>query len=154
MNTKTSYFLLSVLVFHFISCATLKPTENTVQKQVEDIYSATWKLVSVKLSPTENEIIPPIDRITIRFNREGNFSGYGGCNNFNGKFEIIDYNQLIITDLFATRRGCEISAIEISVIRALNEVDEFLIVGDKLFLKKGSEVLLSYTVENYHSEQG
>jgi len=136
-----SLILLALAVF-LLSCSCFKTKKNNLDKSIEKVYGVEWKLVSINLP--DEAIIPPVGRVTITFTEAGNVNGNGGCNRFSGKFEIKE-NKLSITDIMSTRRACEIMKVESAVIKALKDVDSFSAVGNQLLLKKGEEILLTYT---------
>jgi len=69
---------------------------------------------------------------------ENQVRGFSGCNNFKGTYEI-DGPNLRFGPLAGTRKACPgaMGELETEVLKALEEVDNYQILGERLMLKSG-----------------
>lgn len=65
--------------------------------------------------------------------------GFGGCNNINGEFEIVQGHTLKIDKLISTKMFCE-GVPENELVSLLRGSHDFTTTGDKLMLKDGGAV--------------
>lgn len=73
----------------------------------------------------------------IVFNSEENrVSGFGGCNNFMGGFEVKTGNRISFKQMASTMMACENLDTEISFLRTLEKVDNYTIQDGILSLNK------------------
>lgn len=136
-----------VLTLCLTACATMNGNKKGGRTPaVQDIYSATWQLQSVVSSDSEELLVPNTDTITLRFTADGQLGGYGGCNTFGGSFET-DGEKIKVGRVMSTRRGCPILMFENAMLRSLREVDGYVIDRNRLLLKKGDDVLLTYEAQ-------
>ncbi len=142
MKNSIKIYVLLIISFCFIACSSFKGGSKNTQSIMQNLYSATWKLISIN-SESAEVISPPEDRITIEFSPEGTVSGKGGCNRYNGKYEI-DGNNLKISDVFSTRMACEILNIENVMFKELRDVNKWEIKNNTLLLKKDKQILLTF----------
>ncbi len=71
--------------------------------------------------------------------------GFSGCNNFMGTYEM-DGAQLRFGPLAGTKMACRepLGELEEEVLKALEEVDKYQILGERLILKNGDRSVASF----------
>lgn len=118
-------------------------TRYILSKERYAILEKYWKLIELngKLvltdssSPKEPHII---------FNEDGNiFTGNGGCNDFSGTYEFGDLDRISLFKATSTRTPCPNIGWESEFLKALAEVDNYMVAGDRLFLKRNRSVPLA-----------
>ena len=117
--------LLSILLF--ITCkpdANQKEGQNDQSKITELIFKSDWILTELYGEPipefVTSESIP-----TIQFNEsENRIYGRGGCNQYNGAFELnAETGEMDLTQIAATKMACPDMSIEDRYFTMLDEVD-------------------------------
>jgi len=104
------------------------------------ILDITWELSELDGKPVEVEGIKPFNLLfDTAFGVAG---GFAGCNGFSGEFQIKE-QELEIFGVFRTEMACEpaVMKIESGYLKALEEVDNFVLEDDTLILKTGNTVL-------------
>ena len=77
----------------------------------------------------------------IIFKGEGNqFTGNGGCNDFSGAFEFGDLDRISLLKATSTRTACPSIGWEMEFLKALAEVENFTVTGDRLVLRRDRSV--------------
>lgn len=131
--------LCSAVVMGLVSCSSSKNTK--VNK--EDLLSE-WQFESLN---KEGEVMnaPGTYEITLKFDEEGRFSGNGGCNGFGGEYTF-EEGKLTFTRPMSTMKMCAGRMdIEGAIHQLFPQVDNVSLEGNKLSLKKGEEVLMTWT---------
>jgi heat shock protein HslJ len=87
----------------------------------------------------------PDDSVPTLTLADGSASGFGGCNNFNGAYEL-DGDSITIGPLAATLMACEDdkSAAEAAYLPALEAADAWVIEGGELVLSTDGEETLRF----------
>ncbi|MEQ8928062.1 MAG: copper resistance protein NlpE N-terminal domain-containing protein [Fulvivirga sp.] len=114
-------------------------SEYRLQKVDNSITNRTWELVSINGVKIASEKIP-----TIKFDAEANkVQGYGGCNNYSGRFELGVNRRLTISGIIATKMMCQNSA-ENEFFEALNKTSSYQLESNKLILKSGDTRIITF----------
>jgi copper homeostasis protein (lipoprotein) len=82
-----------------------------------------WRLIELYSNSVGN------NEIFFTYNvNENTISGFGGCNNFTGKYELKDDGKVTISPLAATKKACldkQISALENDFFKMFEKVESF-----------------------------
>jgi heat shock protein HslJ len=117
---------------------------NKSDKSEVNITSLEWRLVSVTsdsgLLTTENAKI----HSTLKVESDGKIHGQGGCNRFSGEAKI-EGSKIKFDRVVSTKMACLNMSIETAFLKALNETVSYVIEAGDLKLKKGNEVLATFT---------
>lgn len=145
---KLPILLLSVIIF---SCNSFMKkeekqklkTEITIQKKGLPLNNQ-W--IIEHFNSPKFEVLNKNSYITITEDMKS-FSGKGGCNNIGGEL-IVKENSIKFDKVFATRMYCmENMEQEDLFVKNLNEINNYKIVGDELFLYKDKELVM--TLESF-----
>ena len=105
-----------------------------------------------------DEITDTDEPVTLSFNSDGTYSGYGGCNSFNGEYEDITiegshYSMFRTTKFVSTKRLCEdeINDQERKIFNALSQEVTAYRLNDPRFDSSPLE-LLATTVSSDSSK--
>ena len=104
----------------------------------------------------DRELTDTDEPVTLSFNSDGTFSGYGGCNSFNGEYEDVTiegsfYSMFRTTKMVSTKRLCEdeINDQEQKMFDALNqEVTAYRLNDPRDFEHSSPLELLATTVNS------
>lgn len=110
-------------------------------KDEKPLLNTRWLLSAL---PGQHELRIPAELPWIQFLDAGEtFRGVGGSNTMTGKF-ITEGNELRIEYLAMTRNFTEFNTMKVegALAKAISETDNFLISGELLELRKGSQVLV------------
>jgi heat shock protein HslJ len=120
------------LVLH--SCSSLKEAGNNALLEENTWILRSMDGTSVKLDKGKE--------ITLRFeSTTGSISGFGGCNNYFGKYKL-NKDSLTITGVGSTEMACDDMNTETEYYRQLQNTGKFKIVSNTLsFLISGSVIL-------------
>ncbi len=104
-----------------------------------DILNKTWYLESMTLAGKSEHLFPATLVVG-----EQKITGKGGCNNFFGKYELVD-DKITISKIGATRMYCqEASKFETKYLRALESVTSYAKKENRLTLSwAGGELIFS-----------
>jgi heat shock protein HslJ len=111
--------------------------EETEQKPDSELINTRWKLIQVK----GNEIETPeggSDIYMILQSEANKVTGYAGCNNFFGEYEVSE-NSLHFHRLASTKRACPELDTESAFLAALDAAEEYRIEGEQLTLYTGGD---------------
>ena len=98
-----------------------------------DIIEKYWKLVAINGENIPAEGMGKEAHIT--FKSEANrVTGNGGCNTFNGQYELKSGNGVSISKVASTMMACLNLDIESKLFRALETFDHYTVVADTLTL--------------------
>ena len=82
--------------------------------------------------------------VTILIKRDGSFKGFGGCNNYRGRYSIDkDYIHFTIEDI--DTEVCSNTYFEHRYFRKLVETNQILIQGKKVYFHDKESRLLEFT---------
>lgn len=84
---------------------------------------------------------------SLNFLKDGGLSGYTGCNNFNGKFNL-EGTKLTLDPGAMTKKYCQ-EVNENGIIEALNQVKSFKVDKDKLILTDGLNELMRFVPKKW-----
>jgi len=141
---QKSMFFFLVVALAAVACHK-KPinTQNTAMNATTPFDNTRWKLVS--LSGLDS--LPQLQKdVFIQFKKsDSSYYGNTGCNNFSGKYTL-DGTKLGLGPAAMTRMMCppENMKVEDQVTKAFQVVDQYLITGDHLQLRKGDQVLAEF----------
>lgn len=133
---------LGVLVAAAIACTTNEGAGQVADKTndpAEALAASTWRPTSVGM-----ERLPDNSGIYVNFSVDGKVSGFGGCNQFFGGYELSD-DGLNIGSLGASRKYCmePVMSRELGFIEALQQAQRFSINAGKLELMgEGGDLLV------------
>ncbi|QSE97022.1 META domain-containing protein [Fulvivirga lutea] len=114
-------------------------SEYRLQKVDNSITNRNWELVSIGGAEISAEKIP-----TIKFDADANkVQGYGGCNNYSGRFELGVNRRLTISGIMATKMMCQ-NSVENEFFAALNKTSSYQLESNKLILKSGDTSLITF----------
>lgn len=98
------------------------------------LVNRNWFLVSFNA----NYSTPGTQEPFARFNPDGTFNGFTGCNSFNGRYTTapaLPLNQMQISGVSSTKAACtspELTAQEQSMLAVLNSAQTYLVAGSTL----------------------
>ena len=144
---KNLIILVAGIMFAIVtlsSCKTQKAnTKTSSQAYVDDrnnneIVNKYWKLIEIQGKPVvfENKDIGELHMI---FKEEDNIvSGFLGCNNFLGHFQLLDGNRILFSKMTVMSKMCfgESMEIEDKFIEVLQMVDNYNINDNILTLNR------------------
>ena len=156
MNTKI-IFLLLVFSISFASCNdTSKPeksedNKNMKQKNIEVnktnsmFINTTWLLESIN----GEKVVYPADYkqnfIIFTSEAEGfKFSGFAGCNNILGKYDVGDHGEIGIENVASTRKMCSFMELENNYIKMLKEITSYKIDGHLMTVFSGDKLIATF----------
>lgn len=151
------YLLPCFLLYSLGACSSWQNIESTTASTYnspnstsiipQELTSVKWVLLNVRVNSKEAFIIPSLNNIpTLSFKEEGKFNGYSSCNSFFGEV-IVEKNSIEFRQITSTQRGCgNTIGLEETIFKALRRVDNYTIQNRKLFLKKNSDILLTYSL--------
>jgi heat shock protein HslJ len=122
----------------FAACTATKSGDKSV------VTASEWKLVSVVsangLLTTENVQ----KQSTLKIETGGKIHGQGGCNTFSG-VSTINGTSIKFDKIAVTQMACFDMKIETAFLDALKNADSFVIESGNLKLKKGDEVIATFS---------
>ncbi|QIK54007.1 META domain-containing protein [Dysgonomonas sp. HDW5B] len=157
MSKILIYILSCFLLYSLGACSSWQNIEYTTASTYnspnspsiipQELTSIKWALLNVRANSKETFIIPSLNNIlTLSFKEEGRFNGYSSCNSFFGEV-VVEKNSIEFRQITSTQRGCaRTMEVEETIFKALREVDNYTIQNRKLFLKKNSNILLTYSL--------
>jgi heat shock protein HslJ len=128
--------LLSILlIFTFQAC-----TEKMANNNIKD---SKWIL-----SEWPGKTIPTVKQATLNFDTTSKISGKSFCNGFGGN-AIIDGNTIKFEEIMGTMMYCDdIGDAEKLYLEDLKATNSFKVVGNKLQLLNGSQLLMVFAKIN------
>jgi heat shock protein HslJ len=141
---KKSMLFLTVVALAVMSCHK-KPmnTQTTAMNTTTSFDNTRWVIVNL----TGLETLPQLQKdVFIQFKKsDSSYHGNAGCNNFSGKYTL-DGTKLSLGPAAMTRMMCapENMKVEDQLSKAIQSVDQYLITGDHLQLKKGDLVVAEF----------
>lgn len=126
--------IFSILFLAVISCSPkLAPDHNWDQKRWTLV---EMKTVPVQLSGTER------DANLLFVLSQKQFNGTGGCNRISGNYEIAKRGKIKFSNVVSAKMMCTDQKFEDRFLEVLNEVDGYAVENNRMFLKKGKEVVM------------
>ena len=100
----------------------------------------SWTATGVNNGNGGVESTSATEQLTATFGPDGAFTGFGGCNTFNGTYAVSGMHGLTITGLGSTQKACttEIDALESQYSAALGKVTKYTVTGDQLTLRNSA----------------
>jgi len=128
------------LMLTFILAAGIFSACNSSKKTNEsgdaDITGKYWKLTSIMGKPV-GQPSSIGKEMYITLNKTGNtLQGNGGCNSFNGKYELKEGGGIIFTGITATLMACPDMENESAFLKAIESADNYTINDNILQLNK------------------
>lgn len=141
---KYCYQLFLLLLPWVYSCTTANPKQP--EEETESILDAYWMLLSLEGQSPQGK--NSTRTAYIRFQeRENDVKGFGGCNNFFGKYEL-NGNSLKLSKIGSTRMACPDMAEETKFMQVLERVDSYRITDRILTLYQGKEAIATFRSGN------
>lgn len=138
---------LFAVITTMMSCNSTKKNAASAEKPSKEIDNIItdkyWKLVML-----EGQKVTMVDgqekEASFTLNSKNNtITGFSGCNNFNGTFELNDGNRIRIGTLATTMRACDGVTNEHSLLKVFDQADNYTIVNDELRLNIGRRAPLA-----------
>ena len=111
--------------------------DKYILKKVDNLITEKyWKLVELngkKVQNTEKDKREPHMILKAENNR---VHGSGGCNTFNGSFELREGNRISFSKIVSTLMACENMETEAQFFKVLEMADNYFISADTLILNK------------------
>lgn len=125
------------LIAIFESCGTAKSGPA-----IDILTSTSWELTTVNGKPADstnyNSGLP-----VANFSTDNKITGNGGCNRYNGSYNINDEGGINISQMASTKMFCPGNG-ENDYLKALESADGASVENDKLILLKGIEEVLIF----------
>ncbi len=142
---KLIKYLFTILLITPAACS-----DSNDQAIDEDLLNVVWRVDT--LQTPEEEIVPGPDTLmTIQFNRSLKVSGRGGCNSYNGIYEISKKNSLSVDVLTWTEMGCDggrLLDLDGFLINALENVTAYNVSENRLTLYDSDhQHVLNFSIE-------
>lgn len=100
-----------------------------------NIVEKYWKLTDINGQPIKNPAMNQEAHFILKI-EGGKVFGNGGCNNFNGTYELKPGNRISFSRLASTMMACEDVDSEGALFNVFEMTDNYTIQGDTLFLNK------------------
>lgn len=101
-----------------------------------EIRGKYWKLIELRGAPISKSDFPGADAHFMLNTDENRISGNGGCNGFNGQFELLEGNRIRFSKMATTMMACPNLEAEGSFFNVLETCDNYTIHNDTLSLNK------------------
>lgn len=105
-------------------------------KQSFSLENTKWRLVKyrgMEITDSLSKVTP-----TLFLNADDNsVSGTSSCNNFRGTYATDGTYKFNVSGVIATKKACLDANMETEFLAALNNVDNFILKGNRLLLNKG-----------------
>ncbi len=124
------------------------PCRKQTNKNHKPMLSTEWRLVQLDGRNLTQEFDAQ-EQPRLIFAEDGSFGGYGGCNSLGGQYQLTPSEALSQRDtagkitlggLYSTKRYCPKDQVEMSLLKALSEVDAYTIEQNRLFLFANGEL--------------
>ncbi|MDM1383419.1 META domain-containing protein [Myroides marinus] len=149
---KTLLVFASVLALSVVSCKTAgEITETPVEKKVDmrKQLDGEWVLNSITTPSTAGKDFKALFSMktpTLKFEVKGNkFFGNDGCNNIHGSFEVKAGNVIKLGDKMASTMMFCHGVADREFMDALKSTTNYDIVDEKLVLRSGDIIVLTFT---------
>lgn len=102
-----------------------------LEKIDEALFNYRWRLKEVRGKPVSEE------KIFFEINkREKRVSGFTGCNNFSGTFQVNKGNRISFSKVITTLKACPTMELESEILKIFALADNFSIANNRLQLNK------------------
>jgi Heat shock protein len=108
-------------------------SSDEIVDQSADILEKYWKLTSINGEAIPESAMGRVAHIIFK-SEESRIIGNGGCNTFNGQYELKRGNGLSLSKIASTMMACPDMEIESKFLRTLETYDKYSIVADTLTL--------------------
>ncbi|MDR1006428.1 MAG: META domain-containing protein [Bacteroidales bacterium] len=120
---------------------------NVNNQESKSLYETSWILTKINAKKVQRD--EDKKQVTLIIDEESkNVSGYAACNRYFGKVEI-KKDQMTFSQIATTKRMCPPTYMQIEddFLKNLNRVDNYLIQESKLYLRKGENILLTFSAQ-------
>jgi heat shock protein HslJ len=124
-------------------------TVVTTAPLTDPALTGIWNLKGGMIAGGTMPVIPNV-QITITFNNDGTFTGFGGCNNYNGNYiltrQTTEFGKTItIGPIASTKMYCADTAnLESSYLNNLQDTKTYSITNNQMLLRASNLNQLSY----------
>ncbi len=101
-----------------------------------EIREKYWKLIELKGAPVSKSEFAGVDAHFMLNTEVNTISGNGGCNGFNGQFELLEGSRIRFSKMATTMMACPNLEAEGSFFNVLETCDNYTIHNDTLSLNK------------------
>ncbi|HEX5154837.1 MAG TPA: copper resistance protein NlpE N-terminal domain-containing protein [Parafilimonas sp.] len=108
-----------------------------------------WKLTELYGQPVVTDSAHTREAYIIFKQKDNRVIGSGGCNNFNGSYELKGENGINLSQLISTQMACANMEIETLFHKALQSADNYYINSDTLVLNKARMAPLARFIAVY-----
>ncbi|RFM27829.1 META domain-containing protein [Deminuibacter soli] len=125
------YLLAGLAITLSCSCK----TQQSTAAAGDGITGKQWRLTELYGQPvtvTGNSKIPGI----LLNATDKRITGNGGCNTFNGSYDIKDHSRISFSQMASTQMACIDMTTETKLLQALQTADNYTISGNQLSLNK------------------
>ncbi|HEY9221144.1 MAG TPA: copper resistance protein NlpE N-terminal domain-containing protein [Lutibacter sp.] len=108
-----------------------------------EISEKYWKLIELngnKIILGKNQDIAP--HLTLK-NENSRVIGNGGCNAFQGTFELTEGNKIKFSKIASTKMFCDYMEMETALLNALNRTDNYSVKNDTVTLNNATMLSLA-----------
>ena len=143
ISKQISKYLILIFAFSTImtSCADevkKESAESTVNNS--SFVNTTWLLEKLN----NNQINYPADYkqnyIVFTGEAEGfRFSGFAGCNNISGNYDVGDHNEIGLGNIISTKKMCSFDKLENEYLKMLSDATSFKIDGFYMKVYNGND---------------
>ena len=107
----------------------------------------TWYLRTIKGKQVNQYRIHRLKFAYIEFDTDGNVFGQTRCNNFNGRFDITNEQEMVVSNLATNKMLCPENELEKEYLDVLATPFKYYVVNDTLFFKdKEDQILAKFTI--------
>lgn len=117
----------------FSACKSSKKTNGSGDAEITGKY---WKLTAIMGKPVGQPSSTGKEMYITLNKEEKNFQGNGGCNSFQGKYELKEGGRISFTGTIATLMACPDMENESSFLKAIESADNYTINNNILQLNK------------------
>ena len=109
----------------------------TYDAGLSGLEGTSWQVLGVNNGSGGVETTALTEELTLVFRTEDEFTGFGGCNDIGGSYQMGDGDALSFTEVLGTQRSCgaEADALEAQYLAALGRVSVYELTGDRLTLR-------------------
>lgn len=133
-NTKRSYFVGENTLTHLDNDARKitgdLASKYVLQKQNISFTETHWKLIELHGKEVKDS------GAFITFKNDNIVHGNGGCNNFNGTYELKEGNRILLSKMATTLMACPSMEVENAFLPILEMADNYSLNGDTMTLNK------------------